>query len=245
MANGVEAQCILRQILEKDYQRRRATNPAFSKRAYARTLKINPITLSQFMKGKRQISGKIAKTVLAGLGTEESEQRALLTLFESTSSRMAAKSAPRSLDSLSLAVLSLFDTADFRLDTRWISKRLGVEESEVVRCFEQLLKHGMLEKKEDVIHISAAAVQAVFVADPLTWFAEWQNRVRPNINEGEGALCIAVNPERIPEAQEMVKRFQERLLQFLRRGRRREVIALVLCLLPLSQPIAEESGSSK
>jgi len=242
----LECQQVLRQLLETEYERRRADNVAYSKRAFARSLKVNAITLSQFMKGNRQISRKIARTVLEGLEVEVLEQQRLLSLFERSPgvrASLAMNLSPEQRDSLTTlndiapAILSLMETADFRSDEEWIARRLRTETTRISKSVSQLLHHGFLERTQGGALIPTRAAGAVFALMPNSIAEVSPDPMKEPIEISAG--YVSVNPERIPEAQEMVRKFHQKLVQFLQRGRRREVCYVGIQILRASNESPE------
>ena len=57
----------LKKALQKRFLELKARNSAFSLRAYAKSLKLHPAALSEFLNDKRTFSGKMAKKILSNV----------------------------------------------------------------------------------------------------------------------------------------------------------------------------------
>ena len=116
----------LRDVLRAEFARRRARNPRFSLRAYARALGTHHGTLSQLLGGRRRLTPTSAARLCARLGLP------------------AAVGAATYLRDAADVVLHALARPGARLDTRWLASRLGVPLDDVNRALQQLLRERRL-----------------------------------------------------------------------------------------------------
>jgi hypothetical protein len=112
----------LRIVLRAELDRRRASNPRYSLRSFARDLSIDHSTLSQILRGKRRLTGRSVRVFgrrlrLPPLAIEE------LCALENES-----------------AVLSTLDRPNFKADSRWVASMVGLPLDEVNVTLQRLLR---------------------------------------------------------------------------------------------------------
>jgi transcriptional regulator with XRE-family HTH domain len=109
-------------VLHAEFERRRTTNPRYSLRSFARDLVVDHSTLSQILRGKRRLTGRIV--------------RALGPRLRLTPAAIAELCA---LENES-AVLSALERHNFRADSRWIATMVGIPLDEVNVTLQRLLR---------------------------------------------------------------------------------------------------------
>ncbi len=164
-----------REYLRIEFSRRSNANSRYSLRSFARTLNLDPGSLSQVLSGKRTISTTVANRILARLETSPSDRERFLQsiLGEKTtlgvskiakSLRISARSVDDGrdaregeelLDSARFAVISdwyhyaimeMTCKSHFQLEPDWISERLGISENEAKLAIHRLLSLGLIER---------------------------------------------------------------------------------------------------
>jgi uncharacterized protein (TIGR02147 family) len=172
-----------RQLMRERLSERRAHNPLYSLRAFARDLSVSAPQLSLVLAGKKGLSVAKAKRIAKALGMREREAEHFRTLIECEHARSkAARTAARArLAQLSVpensvrlqqdafrtvsdwyhfAILQLMRLAEWREDLQWIASRLGINEQEVPMAL------GRLERLE-LIQRSAKTGKLVLVSETL------------------------------------------------------------------------------
>ena len=129
-------------------------NPQYSLRAFANYLGVHHATLSQMLRGKRTITAEAIGKFGFKLGLAESEVAAWV---ERESSRSKGDAVPQRLleltrdtaevveDWRNFAILELTRLSDFRPDSRWIARMLGITVDEVNVCVSRLCRLGLLK----------------------------------------------------------------------------------------------------
>jgi len=110
-----------REILEHELLRRRARNPRYSLRAFARQLGTHHSTLSQLVAGERRLTPRAVRRLGMRLG---------LTTAEIEAACVAENAA---------AVLALLDAGRLRPDSRWIATVTGIPLDDVNVALHHLL----------------------------------------------------------------------------------------------------------
>jgi len=162
-----------RLILQKELTNRCESNPRYSLRAFARDLKVSPSRLSEVLNRKqglsRQAAAAITKTL--GYGEEEAEyfcdlvslkharsvkerEDAKLRVFKYDFERDRDRDELYSLqldsfkiisDWYHLGIMELMKVKNFKHDTKWISRRLGVQIIQIELAIERLVRVGLIK----------------------------------------------------------------------------------------------------
>jgi transcriptional regulator with XRE-family HTH domain len=103
--------------LRSEFDRRRKANPRYSVRAFAKALKIDHSTLSQLLRGKRTLTGKMMARLRARLDWTEDMRR----------------------------LLSAICMQGFRPDIRRCAETLGISPDAAAIALQRLLRLGQLK----------------------------------------------------------------------------------------------------
>jgi transcriptional regulator with XRE-family HTH domain len=123
-----------RLFLETELAQRRARNPRYSLRAFAKRLAVDHSTLSQWMRGRRAIP----TSAIEALGRR-------LQLTPKAVRVFAEHRTPRGPD---LHILQLTRREDFRADSRWIARELRISVDEANMALHRLLRFDLLQMKD-------------------------------------------------------------------------------------------------
>lgn len=257
----------LRRLLE-EFGRKQRVNPAYSLRAFARFLGIQPPTLSAVLRGKRALPLAVAAPIARKMGLSPLEaDRFLKSLRSIRSDRRPspepASAPPHVLNEASgyrllsewepLAILSLMDTLDFRDEPEWIAARLGIEPARAQEAITCLVEAGLVVRPatgamekvyRDVTTAEDVASKAIREAHRGTL----EMGVRkldsvPLARRDFSSINVAIDLERIGQAKELIRRFRRDFAEVLEEGPGREVFRLALQFYPLTQmPEGEGEG---
>ena len=111
-----------REILEQELQRRRARNPRYSIRAFARALGTDHSSLSQMLRGRRRLTSRSIRRMGAALRLSAHEIEMHCAEENDT------------------ALLHVVGTSLFRADSRWLATVLGIPIDEVNVSLQRLLR---------------------------------------------------------------------------------------------------------
>ncbi|MBI3449371.1 MAG: DUF4423 domain-containing protein [Acidobacteria bacterium] len=239
------ARASFRQFLQAELARRCAKNPRYSLRAFAARLGVDHGTLSQVLRRRRALTAATIRKIGTRLRLEESAIAEFIEherRFGTGSSSAAPDVKQLTHDTAVLvsewhhfAILELIRLREFRADSRWIARVLGLTADEVNVALQRLLRLGMLEMRgrgkwidttgdaaADVEEFTHAAVRHLF------------ERVPPRLRE-HSATTLAISSERLPEALDRIARFHRDLAALLARGDARDdVYRLEISLFPVT-----------
>ena len=117
---------MFRDMLRREFERRRENNPCYSLRAFARAIGTDHSTLSQILRGRRRLTQRTIGRLGASLRLSSSE---------------IAESCTASNDA---AVLAAVARPSFRADSRWIATVAGITLDDVNVSLQRLLYRGAL-----------------------------------------------------------------------------------------------------
>lgn len=257
MNEQIAIQNLLRQKLA-EIQR---SNPSYSLRAYARKVGVHVGALSHILNGKRNVSRELAERISKRLMLDPQQRSEVLGLFpEKRKYKKPGASgevlSPRYLEFNAsqfkiasewehFAVMSLLNCEDFTDSPAWISKRLGISETRAKQVTERLLQLGLFERNEqgrltrskqsfrtcdDVADVSLKrhheqgfelAKESLYRDDVLI--------------RDFTSLTMAIDPEKLSTAKELIRKHQDELSDLLETGHRTEVYRLSVQLFPLSR----------
>jgi predicted enzyme related to lactoylglutathione lyase/plasmid maintenance system antidote protein VapI len=141
-------------VLRAELTRRCARNDRYSLRAFARALDTDHATLSQLLRGKRQMTAETVVQLGQKLGLSS---EAIEAFVRDARAAQGAPSAPSVAldaarivqDPLAHALLGLVGTEEFRSDSRFLAQMLDVTADEVNLTVQLLVRFGMLQLTSD------------------------------------------------------------------------------------------------
>jgi uncharacterized protein (TIGR02147 family) len=253
----MEAQSAIQNLLRTRLAQAQATNPSYSLRAYAQKLGVHVGALTYIINGKRNVSRKLAERFATQLSLDPQARAELLAHFPERRRRNETSAPPQRYFELSaaqfrmmaewehLAVLSLSRCEDFRGDHEWISTRLGITEARSRAVTERLLTLGLLARDEQGLFVRTAA--AIRTSDDLAELSIRQHHDE-SLTLGKESLArdpverrdftsitMAIDPLKLSEAKERVRRFTDELSDLLETGNRTEVFRFSTALFPLTK----------
>ncbi len=245
----------LREHLQNELVKRYRKNPRYSLRAFAKSLEVEPSALSKILRGKRRLTPAMQSRLghRLGLGPQQMKQ-----LLEKQNAEALASSSFESLscdafqtiaDWYHYAILELTRVNTFKSDVRWISRALGISVNETNAALERLERLQMIERDEQgnikptqTNHTIAepgesyrTSAARLFQKQVLQKALDAIDVVPLELRENSG-VTMAINMEKFPEAEAMVRKFRRSLMELLESGdSKEEVYQLVVALFPLTQ----------
>jgi uncharacterized protein (TIGR02147 family) len=247
-----------RLLLQAELGRRCAGNPQYSLRAFAKFLALDHATLSQLLRGKRRLT---ARTIVK-LGTRLGLSEDRIQLYCSHARRegppaaqlanlreigqMAHDTAALISDWHHYAILELTHLQEFRPDSRWIARVLGLTPDEVNVALTRLMRLGLLRMlgRERWVDLSGntTASLADFAQVSIDRLArQVRGLLLHALQEGAPADCwhtsitLALPRARLAAVHERLARFQHELAALLDTDAvRDDVFQLEISLFPLT-----------
>ncbi len=250
----------LQRVLKEAYFKQKLKNSSYSLRAFSRKLKMQPSAVSEIMKGKRRVSGKLASRIVQHLSLHPKDAKRVLSLFSGTPKDDASvEQEELSHEIFSLisewqhfAILSLVETHDFRNDLEWIAERLNLRKSEAKDAVERLLRLGLLREEKAVLKptgksfrtsdgVHSTAVQHSHLAS-----FEFAKQVVENVDvevRDFTSMTFATRVDLLPEAKKLVREFYAKMNSLLEgTSQANEVYQMNIQLLPLTQVRSQEEA---
>jgi transcriptional regulator with XRE-family HTH domain len=242
-----------RELLAQEFLRRRNKNQSYSLRGFARDLKLSPAALSEVLNRKRELSKKNLLKICERLGLSPSQRVALLSEKSSDSSNISDSAflllKEDTFQLMSswyyMAILSLAETQDASADARAIATRLGIKEFEAKEALAALIRlkfiqivSGCLKRTIQQVTTSSDVPSSAirkYHSENLKRADESLQRDAVEIRDFS-SINMAMDPELLPEAKDMIKKFRRRLSRFLESGKKKEVYTIAIQLFPVSRP---------
>jgi len=226
-------------------------NPAFSLRAFARKMKLQPSAVSEILNGKRTISRKMGKQILNSLCVSPVEVENIIDKKDKNDQKITL-----SLDYFKVisqwyyfAILSLAEIDDFKVDPKWISKRLNISLENARQALEILLKLELLVVQNQKVVITGVQyttptdVANVSLKNHTVQTLELAKHSvmnDPVETRDFSTITMAINPSKIPQAKQMIKNFRKKISKLLETGKKEEVYKLSIQLFPLTGKVKEK-----
>ncbi len=246
--------------LRERWFERRSKNAAYSLRAFAKSLKLQPSALSEILNGHRLITLKMARKVSEQLCLDPQEQSKFLELAQTQRPPNRKKASPRqtlvsrmqlNVDEYRLvsdwqhfAILSLAETESFNSDPETIAKNLGISKAVVVAALSRLERLEMIARdpRGQWTLTGRSFSSPDEVREPALRNAHLQNLElaknsleRDDIAERDfGSITMAIDPALLPEAKKRIRAFRRELCEFLESGNKKRVYKLCTQIIPLS-----------
>ena len=146
-------------FLNSELVRRQTTNTSYSLRAFARDLNIEPSLLSKILRKKIPVTLKMLERLAPSAGLNEPDIAVYREYVKNTEGmkhfdtlqdkQIRHEEFKLIQDWYHITIVELTLLSDFEPTAAWISKKLGISESEASMAVERLITLGFLEKTED------------------------------------------------------------------------------------------------
>lgn len=147
-------------------------------------------------------------------------------------------------DRYHFALLSLIQTDDFKNDTKWISKRLNLSVIQVRSALERLQRLNLIKKDENQLKLTSTKglTTSHDISSTALRKSHHQALEKAKISLDQDpvdtrdftSITMAIDPEKLSIAKEMIKSFRRKLCKFLESENRKEVYDLNIQLLPVT-----------
>jgi uncharacterized protein (TIGR02147 family) len=144
-----------------------------------------------------------------------------------------------------VAILELTFTKDFNSDPKWIADNLGISQCEAKLAIDRLLnlellriENGKLVKSNEQLTTTDKTVTTPALKKNQKQFLKKATESLENdpIEERNmTSMTMAIDPEKLPEAKQMIRAFNKTLCEFLESGKRSRVYNLGIALYPIQK----------
>ncbi|MGE3974802.1 MAG: TIGR02147 family protein [Bdellovibrionales bacterium] len=245
-----------RKFLQQELMKRCERNPSYSLRAFAKSLRLSHATLSHILAGRRPLTNKMIQRIglTLGLGPQE------VALFQSPTRSQAQNMAPNNYHELTIdtftaisewyhdAILELTHLKNFKADTKWIAKSLGITINEVNMAAERLARLELLEIKgkkwTDLSQNNSTSLDPDFTSVALR---KYQKKILelslkaleevPKVKREHASNMLAFQKSDLEEVRKRIHRFRWSLTKFIQRKEAKpdEVYQLALSFFPITK----------
>jgi uncharacterized protein (TIGR02147 family) len=249
-----------RRWLNEEFSRRRQKNSKYSIRAYARCAGLNSGAMSQILAGRRPLTLKQAEKIAAAFDLEGKCKQEFLGSATAEQNRLGASSAPYRVlkadifkfiaDWYHYATLSLLDTDDPPRTSQAIAKRLGIEVKTARDAIDRLLRLGLIHRIDGRWVVDTEALRTTEDI-PSQAIRESHRQILKKIDvalddvdvsrRDSSYVSFCCDPKDLPKAKKLIRRFRRHFTNALEVGSKKEVYAISIHLIPLTQE--GENGS--
>lgn len=243
--------------LKRVFAERSRKNPAYSLRAFSRSLGMDSSTVSAILKGKRPITLKMARKLIEGLHISDPQEAQALIVETLTGGTPMVDFAGENYQDMNLeaaetiaswehfAILALLEIKDFNGQERSISERLNIPIGVVIECLTRLEKLNLVGKSKKggweltgenmatPSHVVSGALREGHRQN-ITKALEALDTVPLDARDYSG-ITMAVNSDKLPEARKMIQQFRRKLAAFMENGKPDSVYRLNVQLFPFTQ----------
>ncbi len=254
MKNDMDPQTTLQDLLRRQFTEKNQKNIRFSLRSFSSRLGISPGAMSELLNGRRRVSKKIAARITERLLLDPKEQSQILSQFrdpivrkvqpDPTQLELNADQFKLLSDWHHFAILTLMETSNFIHNKKWIARRLKINSHRVREALDRLLRLQLIKKSGKTLKRTPTLISS---SDEIT-SASVQKAHGQYLENAEKALheipielrdftsiMLAIDPDRLPEAKKMIRKFQNQMERYLEKGNRTEVYQMCIQLFPLTE----------
>jgi len=245
-------------ILQNELARRLAKNPKYSLRSFAKALSITPSALSEIIANKRGISVKKAQQLLDRMELPDQEEVSFIESVKATKARYRLKGQKPNQEFQQLSEdvirvvsdwyhfailnLSLIDSA--KADYRWVSSMLGISTTEARLALSRLERLKLIENKDGRLVRTSGALKTSDGIPSKSVRKLNRELLEKAVNALEEvsvekrdvtSMVMAIDPANLNVGRTKIKKFRRSLSSTLEKGTPKEVYALTVSLIPLSE----------
>jgi len=256
----------MRELLQKELERRVESNPNYSIRAFARFLEIDHSRLAKILKGTRPISNDLADKLAQKLNLTEMEVEnfklsKLPHYVDSEYITKKKKYLELSLDHFEIisdwrhyAILELMKYQSFEADSNWIAEKLNSTEEEINSYIERLQRVNLLVIKDNGEWVDTSEGSSTHVLDKNVT-SKAHKRYQEDMLKGaitamneiditkrdQSSMMMATSTQKIDQAKDMIEKFRRELCAFLEDTNEQDSLyQLGISLYPLDQSEGEK-----
>ncbi len=232
-------------ILKSELNRRMIDNQHYSLRAFARSLKVDPSTLSKVINGQRKIGSRAQASLLKRLGVEPSTKDEFFAQIKDSD----VEQIPEWYDT---AILEQLTVTGFKATRKRLAQVFELNELQIDAALGRLKKIGLIEISKFGIVRDLTSGQTSTITPTATTatkrkiqkqFLEKAIRsidLDPIDSRDMTTITCATNPNKIPEAKERIKQFRRELADFLTSGRKStQTFNVSFALYPITKDFKE------
>lgn len=237
--------------LRSELSARTQKNANYSLRAFAKSLEIDPSTLSALLRNKRALSAKTAKKLIEALDIQDVNQRREIFArsFETSDleTPQYTELEQETFEVISswehFAILALLELTDRNTSLRSISRSLEIPGQTAADALERLQKLGLVVERFGRWQLTKANLATISNVPNAALRKNNRQHIelalvaleRDSVDDRDiTGITMAVDKEKLPEAKAMIKDFRRRLSAFMENGNKNAVFRLNVQLFSLT-----------
>jgi uncharacterized protein (TIGR02147 family) len=241
-------------LLQDELLKRKQKNSMYSLRALARDLEISTTSICDLLNDKRTLSKKNQEKVVeklhlspeqANFIKDEASQKKLESTLEDVNRLYLEEDTFNTIANWYYpAILNLAKLKKNKSCPNWIASRLGISVKEAQMAIERLQRLGLIEIKRKKLSRTAQPLSVganipsralkKFHHDTLSKAQDSLYNVPIELRE-ISSVMMAINPGKIQEASNILKKAKRKITKLLEEGQTSEVYLLAFQLFPLTQ----------
>lgn len=228
------------EILNREFHIKLGNNPKYSLRSYAKFLGISPASLSRILSGQSKVTPKVFKMIGDRLNLSAIQYAQIMSTLQMKKIQSNIRNVEhREMSAIEMekfnliadwyhhAILHMCSMKDFNKDPKWIAKRLGIKDTELIKlAIERLLENkflgldekdnyyridqfnmildynfssmAMRERQKKILKLSAAKIDSV-----------------PIDQRDHSTVTIPVDEKLLPEIKDRIKKFRRTLGNYI------------------------------
>lgn len=242
---------VLQLTLHKKLVELKAKNPRLSDRYFAQKLGLSSGALSEILKGKRQISLKLAEKLAQRLQLEPSEREHFLRAF-AQKVKLDVKSVQLQDDQFHMisdwvhfAILNLIKSKTCQHKPAWLAQQLQLPVKTVHEALERMLRLGLLERREGKYHRTKAHLHT---SDDVMSLSIRKSNVQDleliseqleafGLHERDlTSMTLLLDPAKMPAFKKWLRQSQDRFAAKFETTDSETAFRLTMALFPLKKP---------
>ncbi|WP_413612286.1 TIGR02147 family protein [Bdellovibrio sp. HCB-110] len=272
-SQALEQSLTLSEFLQAEFMRRLKKNPSYSLRAYARDLEMNSSLLSEVLNNKRGISQKTLLKLSEKFRMTKSHQEIFNDLFlaQSSKSQNIKKNAQDRLkksrekhrikrldkqtfkilsDWYHAAILELTEITEFKNDSAWIAKKLGISTQQAEDAIERLLQVGLIQE----VNGTLKAQPDIVLTNSETTFEAIKQFHRQTLQKAAlsfekdapaerefNSMILAIPKEELPELKKQIQIFMQKFWQGLADKPKDDLYCMNIQFFPVARKVSSKS----
>lgn len=223
-SNVFSLEALMLKVLEVEFKKRSDLKKNYSMRLYADDAKINPSTMSQYLRGKRKLTEESFNTIVRNLGLDNDSLKAYEKerehLFELQEKHFEVRR-----QWYYYAILELTYLYDFKADVSWIAKKLDLCENVTKDAIDLLFEIGALTEENGTYIDTLGSVTFsndinFDVEDGRIYQKQLIEKAVYSIENADGhikdhtSVCFAFDTSLMPEMKKKIMAFREELIHF-------------------------------
>lgn len=250
------------QTIQKKFLEIQSRNSSYTLRSYAQKLQISSGALSEILGGKRRVSPKLAEKVADILALDPGERSEIFVIEKDVKKKKSKKVQQSDFVRLTkdqfatlsewyhFAILSLMNTKNSKTDVSWMAQRLSVPAPKIADAIARMVRLGLLayDSSGKLIQTRKALRTTDDIMDMSIRRSHHgdldlvRNSIDHRLTEERdlSSITLPVDMNRLQEAKQLIREFQDKMLDLVWNEESSEVYKMSIYLYPVSKRIEDK-----